>query len=1018
MSRTGGSATSLKTTLELVGSDKIKERSQGLLLLREIFKDDGNCERLAMAAAHEGDSRGGGGGGDRGSWLYVLQAVFGCVGVERAAAIKAMGGGAGGAKTGQEVSSSTTTTTTTTAAALRTANARLQDAASLTRWLIDRAIPYMTKRTVVTVCAHLVQSMIHRGRLLSPIALDYIRALKALVSDQAHLDHLDEQAWKRLMAVCLDALTGRELSFQHDDWEEEAEVLEEEAAVAAEQDASARPAKRRRIIDSDDEDEEILVEPPSSTSMTPRASQRLAAPPSSALRVRGTQATQSTNRRSTSTDPSQGSMATMLTPEIIELASIVPILLTAAQAPILPPPRPADRPVGSGGNRNVPNRGGCGLAILVRCAEFLSAHRAETSCHRSVVAAIMAVLRDVELNYPRQVAAIASKLFPRLVDLWGTRDEELRDWLLMAYRILLPFLRQGGPVPGGSHKISSISLAALSCLVENLPRDAGVKRGLVPLDMSLLTLRLNVDGRAVGPDNPFSTAVMLAAPEMTPAMATTWLALEVQADSIIELHRHFQLQPNAAPSGASSTPSFPPTATAGRIRKTVGDRVAPTTPERDPILLLLENISSTRSDVRLLHLQSLLFLIDRHWTCLHTQLQRDIRDDLLRLTADADPSCQQWSLVALTCILARSDDAPDDIWAGVWQMVSRKTGLSAGASSRAACLLGELLLNRCDKSVTGDAIEAILRDVHVQGPAVLYDAVCSFYAKALSMSARDARFFRANFADAALTWLERSWQANAGRRARSTTVEHAVNSAPQFFQLVQEISGTAIEGAAHAEFPSLCTDHSVTRFMQTRLREQALRDYLFAAKVPMVHSANPSDAPPILKPDLARINRLCAILRTPRADFDIELGSFSAAILRCDLSFAAVSIFCQGSLLRTFDGVATASETIDREPFVEICRDLAQILDRALHQNLSPTDLAFVLGGLRPILGVDDLSLLGHKSEISSILQPGPLSGVVNIPVLSLAEQLEPRDRPSKSMIAHLGLLWENEEASLLDIPR
>lgn len=67
------SRSTLAGAISLVSSDKIKERTEGCQLLRQMFAISSNVEALSSTAD---------------GWLKILQALFGAVAVERTASLR------------------------------------------------------------------------------------------------------------------------------------------------------------------------------------------------------------------------------------------------------------------------------------------------------------------------------------------------------------------------------------------------------------------------------------------------------------------------------------------------------------------------------------------------------------------------------------------------------------------------------------------------------------------------------------------------------------------------------------------------------------------------------------------------------------------------------------------------------------------------------------------------------------------------------------------------------------------
>lgn len=149
----------LKSVVQQLKSDKIKERQDAISSLRTVFANEKTVQNLD----DKGDGR---------AWLVIFQALFTCVLNEK--------------------SSLTTKKSSSKSVSSSAALKRLGDAAAAVRWLTERAVQRLNKKVVKPLLAHLMQTMVHQGELLMPVALDYIKAIRCVVGFPPHLEHLDE----------------------------------------------------------------------------------------------------------------------------------------------------------------------------------------------------------------------------------------------------------------------------------------------------------------------------------------------------------------------------------------------------------------------------------------------------------------------------------------------------------------------------------------------------------------------------------------------------------------------------------------------------------------------------------------------------------------------------------------------------------------------------------------------------------------------------------------------------------
>jgi ataxia telangiectasia mutated family protein len=88
--------------------------------------------------------------------------------------------------------------------------------------MVNRSVRYITGKTFSAVLTHLTQAMVHRGTFLEPLALDYIKSIKILLSRPEHLAHLTDDMWAGLMTLCWNAALGLPLDTSTDGWGYEA----------------------------------------------------------------------------------------------------------------------------------------------------------------------------------------------------------------------------------------------------------------------------------------------------------------------------------------------------------------------------------------------------------------------------------------------------------------------------------------------------------------------------------------------------------------------------------------------------------------------------------------------------------------------------------------------------------------------------------------------------------------------------------------------------------------------------
>ena len=203
----------LKSVIAQLKSDKLKERQQGLTSLREVFSRDSVVENLDP----DGDGK---------AWLVVFQALFTAVLNERSTAIKK-------------------------GASVAAAERRLKEAAAAVRWLTERSVTKWATKVAKPLLKHLLQTMVHGGELYTPVALDYVKALRVIFNYAPHCDHIMTKVehWMPIISLSFAVVLGDDIKAGLDE-EPEATSEAEVSFVLSEDEGT--PARKRRRLESMD----------------------------------------------------------------------------------------------------------------------------------------------------------------------------------------------------------------------------------------------------------------------------------------------------------------------------------------------------------------------------------------------------------------------------------------------------------------------------------------------------------------------------------------------------------------------------------------------------------------------------------------------------------------------------------------------------------------------------------------------------------------------------------------------
>ena len=147
-----------------IDSDKVRERQEGLKSLQELIQRDNFITSISEAGSRRG-------------WLPLFQALFDAFDKEHKACIKA----------GKDHPIDSFS-------ANNTAVRRLCDVASTMRKVIERGGQLINEKVLHSLIAHLTRHCAYRGHLL-PVALDYAKSLKYLLSWKPHIEQISPEDW-------------------------------------------------------------------------------------------------------------------------------------------------------------------------------------------------------------------------------------------------------------------------------------------------------------------------------------------------------------------------------------------------------------------------------------------------------------------------------------------------------------------------------------------------------------------------------------------------------------------------------------------------------------------------------------------------------------------------------------------------------------------------------------------------------------------------------------------------------
>lgn len=450
----------LQEVLRNLKSEKVRERQEGLDSIRTIFAKDTVVANFHINSKGDSDPR---------SWLSVFQALFHAVLSEKLAC-------------GKKTTSKSATSTT--------AQRRLTDATRTVRCLTERAVQFLAKRATKALFDHLVHTMKHEGRLFMLVALDYIKALRCLVSFTPHLDRMDEGLWVELVTLGFNVVLGDPIGNGLAD-----DVLSDSASPALDP------------VDSDFyEEDEVEDDTLPSSSKKRRRGIPSTIPRASSSKLKPRPRSKRTN------------MHVSVSHEQVEFMSLLATLLRSSSCPILSP-----------------TYKGLASCILLRLQRFLDLYPSDTSLHHDYLMALSSTLSHLSLNKISAVENFARNAWDELVGLWGTKNKRMKEGLVAVLRVLFPFVTadRGEFQKNGPPFDCTEGLRRLWSLLDG---EAESRWGVDGLSLDSLRFEL-VDPAGdshfeLNQDKPFVAKTFRAGWHFDAGQALTWAILELQADCV------------------------------------------------------------------------------------------------------------------------------------------------------------------------------------------------------------------------------------------------------------------------------------------------------------------------------------------------------------------------------------------------------------------------------------------------------------------------------------------------------
>ena len=463
----------LGEAIDCLKSDRAPDRAKGREILRNIFQKSSTVLHFDK----DGDGR---------HWLSLFQALFESYAKELKACISKTG--ALPQITGREP----------------IASKRLGEVASVLRWLTERSVERLNSRVLKSLLVHLTRGLVYQGNLLPQTSLDYAKAINTIINYRPHLHALKDAMWHDLLALAFNVVVGY-------------------------------PPKRKLAEDIDVDgdgmgmDSDVEMDDAKSYVDSDMASETGASPSKLKRTRQGSPPPRPTFRRGASTLPGTPRPVTL---EQIEFMSILSKLLRSTNAPILTDPDEDDED-----QTEVSDPHKFPRTLLKYFSRFLRMYPGDTSLHHDFLVALSAALSHLTVNCRQAVASFAHANWHSIVSMWGTKNQSLKEHLVIILRQLFPFLT--ADTLAGEESVDAIpAVAALWSALEGASQSRGG-----PVNLSLDSLQLCLaDRRPVGQAREaFVAASFRHGWHFDGEQALSWALLELQADCAekVSIYRYF-----------------------------------------------------------------------------------------------------------------------------------------------------------------------------------------------------------------------------------------------------------------------------------------------------------------------------------------------------------------------------------------------------------------------------------------------------------------------------------------------
>ncbi|TFK39785.1 hypothetical protein BDQ12DRAFT_704732 [Crucibulum laeve] len=850
------------------------------------------------------------------------------------------------------------------------AERRLAAAATVVRRVIEKIVARMDYKVAKVVFEHLTQTIINRTEILVPIAADYLKAMEYMLNYNPHMEHLRYEHWVTMVQIAFNIILNDPIkaTFAEDDsTESNLGPTEVDSNIYMDDEGS-------RENDYDDDLPTVVSQPRKRGRREPSA--QPAPSPKAHMRPRPG------NQIAVSTEQNQCS-------------SLLCILLCSPSTPLI---SPKDK------DRHIPP------AILRRLQRFLDSQLQYTSLLNNYLQMSVAVLGHLSLNYKTDVERFARGSWDGLVELWSsTKVTAMKENLVVVLHLLFPYVTIDNDIDSNLYPFDWSH--GLRKLWKALNAEVG-GRGMLSFD-SLRLKVLDSNDPNTNEQSAFIAHTFRAGWNFDSGNTLAWVTLQLQADCAAKL---FQLSES------------PGARTEKRMRM------------EDPIAAILSSIRTHNAEnTRCYHLQVLLFFVDRHWSILHDALKGDVVNTLLQLMSIDDSTTQSWvfsNFAAITYAEALAISDSDDIsssinaatWDSIWTHAMRRVYVPA--ICRGACHAGHVLLRSSNMRDTKSRpllpshrvlseIEALAKDIDVQGPIYPFDAVCMFLGHCLRIASQDVRLYRMQLEEKVLAWLLDSWKVTSLDRKKIP-----LYNVEDLLLLLESLCGL---GKRSDMVSSMFLPESpIIDRMTENNRTEVIRDFLLQAKLPAFRSHRPSastasstvdnlSAPIGNHMELQNKTHLSPPRGRERKISSYLVKILDAIIAECDQSKPSVEM---GRRSLDLAVIALAFETLllvngttyNRQVLQTSTRVISIVADKLNGSDTWTEDeKSFVIMGLEPLVSSD--TYLEDPHRWNAMLLPDTRSGIrAQILKEITAYNHDLTEERKGKRVKFLRMLWQNAD--------